>query len=464
MLMPRVDGLSRGAEYRAQLSGCRVTVVGLGLSGVAASRLLLNLGAVVTATDEKPFDALRAEARALQAQGVSLYSGAHPPEAFESAEIIVLSPGVPAGYPALARARALGVSIIGELELAWRVMEADVIAITGTNGKTTTTALTGALLGQQSRPVLVGGNIGRPLSAHALDFPADGFAVVEVSSFQLETIQTFRPRVAAVLNLTADHLDRHGTFQDYVDAKARIFENQTEADIAVLNADDPVTQTLDRRTRARAVFFSRRRTLPRGVFCDDGWIVARLNGHEERVCPLNLIFLRGQHNVENVLAAVACALWTGVAPERLRAAIAAFRGVEHRIEWVRQILGVAFYNDSKGTNVASTIKAIESFTEPIILIAGGKGKGQDFSRLADAARGRVSRAIVIGEDREKIRRALSPDVPVEPAESMEEAVGKACSLARPGDVVLLSPACASFDMFDNFEHRGRVFKALVQAL
>jgi len=425
---------------------------------------LSRLGAVVVATDEKPLAALTPEARGLQARGVTLYPGAHPPKAFESAEVVVLSPGVRSDHPALGRARALGASIIGELELAWRVMEADVIAITGTNGKTTTTALTGALLSQQSRPVLVGGNIGRPLSAHALDFPFDGFIVAEVSSFQLETIQTFHPRVAAVLNLTADHLDRHGTFEGYVDAKVRIFGNQTEADVAVLNADDPATCVLDRRTRARAIFFSRRRALPHGVFCRDGWIVARLNGHEEPVCPLAEIFLRGQHNVENVLAAVTCALWTGVAPERLRTAIAAFRGVEHRIEWVREFRGVAFYNDSKGTNVASTIKAIESFTEPIILIAGGRGKGQDFSPLADAARGRVSRAIVIGEDREKIRRALAPSLPVELSESMEEAVGRASALARPGDVVLLSPACASFDMFDNFEHRGRVFKTLVRAL
>jgi UDP-N-acetylmuramoylalanine--D-glutamate ligase len=456
--------LARGAEYRAQLKGRRMTVVGLGLSGVAACGLLRELGALVTATDEKPLDALPVEARELQRRGVIVYPGGHPPDAFESAEIVVLSPGVPLDHPSLRGVRASGVPVIGELELAWRVMEAEVIAITGTNGKTTTTALAGILLREQSRPVLVGGNIGRPLSAHALQFPANGLVVAEVSSFQLETIQTFHPRVAAVLNVTADHLDRHRTFEGYVDVKGRIFENQTEADIAVLNADDPMASALAGRTRARVVLFSRQRALSHGVFCQGRWIVARLNGHEEQICPLDEIFLRGQHNVENVLAAVACAIWTGAAPERLRAAIAGFRGVEHRIEWVRELQGVIFYNDSKGTNVASTIRAIESFTEPIVLIAGGRGKGQDFLPLAEAAKDRVSHAVLLGEDRERLARALSPHVPVSQAESMEEAVGKARAVARPGEVVLLSPACASFDMFDNFEHRGRVFKALVQAL
>lgn len=456
--------LMRGAEYRAQLRDRRVTVVGLGLSGVAACGLLRGLGAVVTGTDDKPLAALPLEARELGHRGITLCPGGPPREAFDSAELVVVSPGVPLDYPALGWPRAQGVAIIGELELAWRVLDAPVIAITGTNGKTTTTALTGALLREQSRPVLVGGNIGRPLSADALALPADGLVVAEVSSFQLETIQTFHPRVAAVLNVTADHLDRHGTFEAYVDAKARIFENQTEADVAVLNADDVVAAALARRTRAQVVLFSRRGALAHGVFCREGWIVARLHAHEEPICPLSEIPLRGGHNVENVLAAVACALWTGVAPDRLRVAIAGFPGVEHRIEWVREIRGVAFYNDSKGTNVASTIKAIESFTEPIILIAGGRGKGQEFAPLADAAQGRVSHAILIGEDREKIARALAARVPLTRADSLEEAVGEAGRLARPGDVVLLSPACASFDMFDNFEHRGRVFKALVRAL
>ena len=454
----------RGAAYREWLRGRTVSVVGLARSGVAACRLLRRLGAVVLASDAKPRAALGKDALALEGEGVVLSTGGHPTEAFRGAGLVVVSPGVPKDLPVLGNLRGAGVSVIGELELAWRAMEAQVIAITGTNGKTTATALTGALLREQSRPVLVAGNIGTPLSTHALTFPPDGIVVVEVSSFQLETIETFRPRVAAVLNLSADHLDRHGSFDEYVRAKLRIFENQTEADCAVLNADDALTAQLASRSKAPVVFFSRARRLDHGVFCQDGWIVATLNGHVEPICPVGEVFLRGTHNLENVLAATACALWTGIAPEPLRRAVALFRGVEHRIEWTRDLGGGAYYNDSKGTNVASTIKALESFSEPVILIAGGRGKGQDFGPLAEAARGRVRCLILIGEDREKIRRALGEEIPSAFAGSMEEAVRLARQGARPGDVVLLSPACASFDMFENFEQRGRVFKTAVLAL
>jgi len=344
-------------------------------------------------------------------------------------------------------------------------MEAETIAITGTNGKTTTTALTGALLAEQPRPVFVGGNIGTPLAAHALDFPAGGLVVAEVSSFQLETIEAFQPRVAAVLNVTPDHLDRHRTFARYLDAKARIFMNQTEHDCAVLNADDEAARGLASRTRAHILWFSRQRQLDHGVFVHDGWLVAKLNGHVDRICPLADIQLRGAHNVENVLAATACALWTGIGVDAIRRAVGRFRAVAHRIEFVRDVAGVQFYNDSKGTNVASTIKALESFSERIVLIAGGKGKGQDFTPLADAARDRVTHAVVIGEDGARIAAALaSAGIGVSVAETLASAIQAASEAARPGDVVLLSPACASFDMFDNYEHRGDVFKKLVEEL
>jgi UDP-N-acetylmuramoylalanine--D-glutamate ligase len=451
----------RGPAYREWLRGRTVSVVGLARSGVAACRLLRRLGAVVLASDAKPRSALGEDVLSLESDGVTIAAGGHPAAAFRGADLVVVSPGVPKDLPVLQELQVGGVTVIGELELAWRVMEAQVIAITGTNGKTTTTALTGALLREQSRPVLVAGNIGTPLSAHALSFPPDGIVVAEVSSFQLETIETFRPRVAAMLNLSADHLDRHGSFDEYVRAKLRIFENQTEADCAVLNADDARTARLASRVRGQVVLFSRTRTLGHGVYCQDGWIVAKLNGHVEPICPAGEIFLRGTHNLENVLAATACALWTGIAPEPLRRAIGLFRGVEHRIEWVRDLQGVAYYNDSKGTNVASTIKALESFGEPVILIAGGRGKGQDFGPLAAAARGRVRRAVLIGEDREKIRRCLGEEIPSAFAGSMEEAVRMARQWAQPGEVVLLSPACASFDMFENFEQRGATFKAVV---
>ncbi len=455
----------RGQAYRRWLAARTVSVVGLAKSGVAAARLIRRLGGRVLASDAGARETLSADARGLEDLGCAVWAGGHPDRAFQEAELVVVSPGVPLDIPALKAVRARGVPIIGELELAWRVMEADLIAITGTNGKTTTTALTGELLSGQVRPVLVGGNIGTPLSDRAADFPADGLVVAETSSFQLETTDRFRPRVAAVLNLTPDHLDRHVTFERYVEAKSRIFANQTEADCAVLNRDDPATATLASRAPGGVLWFSRLQPLAHGVFLREGGIVAKLNGHVEGICPVTEIRLRGLHNVENVLAATACALWTGMAPETIRRGIAAFRGVAHRIERVYDDRGVVYYNDSKGTNVASTIKALESFTEPVILIAGGKGKGQDFTPLAAAARGRVRQAILIGVDRDTLRGPLAAaGIPLEDAESMEDAVRRAQGAAHVGDVVLLSPACASFDMFQNFEHRGDVFKAAVRHL
>jgi UDP-N-acetylmuramoylalanine--D-glutamate ligase len=463
-ILEEMTVIARGQAYREWLKGRRVSVVGLARSGVAACRLLVDCGARVVATDQKPLATLGAEVPALAERGVTLIAGGHPAEAFRGVELVVVSPGVPIDSPVFGELRTT-VPLIGELELAWRAMEAEAIAITGTNGKTTTTALTGALLRQQARAVLVAGNIGSPLAAHALTFPADGIVVVETSSFQLATIEAFRPRVAAVLNVTPDHLDRHGTFGAYVNAKARVFENQTRTDCAVLNRDDEVTRDLAKRTAAHVVWFSLREPLDYGVFVRDGWIVAKLNGRGEEICPLREVSLRGAHNVENVLAATACALWTGMAPAMIREGIGLFRGVAHRIEFVRDLGGVAYYNDSKGTNVESTIKALESFGEPVVLIAGGKGKGQDFGPLAVAARGRVGHAVTLGEDGERIGQALAAaGIPVAAATTLEGAVRAARSLAGPGHVVLLSPACASFDMFDDFEHRGDVFRALVQAL
>jgi UDP-N-acetylmuramoylalanine--D-glutamate ligase len=457
--------VDRGPAYREWLARRTVAVVGLARSGVAAARLIRRLGGRVLASDSNAREALPPEAVELERLGCTLFAGGHPPAAFAGADLVVVSPGVPLELPALEAVRGRSVPIIGELELGWLVMEADLIAITGTNGKTTTTVLTGELAASTMRPVLVGGNIGTPLCGEAFDFPAHGLVVAEASSFQLDTTEQLRPRVAAVLNLTPDHLDRHKTFERYVDAKAKIFTNQTASDCAVLNADDPATAALASRTRARVVWFSRLTSLDHGVFVQDGWIVAKLNGRTEAICPLAEITLRGQHNVENVLAATAGALWMGLSPGAIRAGIGAFRGVSHRIERVTAERGVVYYNDSKGTNVASTIKALESFTEPIVLIAGGKGKGQDFSPLADAARGRVRQAVLIGVDRPAVRAALErAGVPCVDAATMRDAVAAARSLARTGDVVLLSPACASFDMFDNYEHRGVVFMALVHEL
>jgi UDP-N-acetylmuramoylalanine--D-glutamate ligase len=459
------DVATRGRAWLASLAGRRVTVVGLARSGIAAARLLHDVGARVTGLDARPLAALGREAAALRDAGVPILGEGADTAAFADAVLVVVSPGVSLDSPQLAPARRAGLPIIGELELGWRAMEAETIAITGTNGKTTTTALTGALLAEQPRPVLVAGNIGTPLAAHALTFARDGLLVAEVSSFQLETIELFQPRVAVLLNVTPDHLDRHGSFDAYREAKARIFANQLPTECAILNADDPATAALASRTRAHVLWFSRRRPLEHGVFVRDGWVAAKLNGHVEAICPLAEMQLRGQHNVENVLAATGCALWLGVGAEAIRRAIGRFRAVEHRIEFVRDLRGVQFYNDSKGTNVASTIKALESFDERVVLIAGGKGKGQDFAPLATTARGRVGHAVVIGEDGPKIAAALSAvGIPVSAAATMQLAIETARTHAGRGGVVLLSPACASFDMFDNYEHRGDVFKKLVGAL
>jgi len=454
----------RGSAWREAMHGRSVTVVGLARSGVAACRLLVALGARVTGTDARTAAALSPEAWTLATEGVRLVLEGHPPEAFATAELVVVSPGVPTDHPALTQSRARGVPILGEIELAYRTMTAEFVAITGTNGKTTTTALTGALVAESGRPVLVGGNIGRPLTAEALDFPADGWVVAEVSSFQLETTHAFRPHVAAVLNVTPDHLDRHGSLAAYTEAKARIFRAQGAGDWAVLNADDPGAAALASRVRARLLWFSGREPVTEGAWVRDGWVTLRLGGRDQAVGPVDEIFLRGAHNLENVLAATACAGALGVAPERLRAGIRAFRAVPHRIEWIRDRGGVAFYNDSKGTNVDATLKALAAFVEPIVLIAGGRDKGQHFDALADAARGRVKAAVLIGEGRATLGPALRAVTRVEEAGSMAEAVRRAAALAAPGDVVLLSPACASFDMFRDYEQRGTVFAEEVRAL
>src|ERR671923_835468 len=323
-LAEEVAVATRGRAYLATLAGRRAAVVGLAKSGIAAARLLTAAGADVRGTDAKPVASLGPEVGALAAIGVRLIDG---PAAFDGIDLVVVSPGVPLDGPQLTPVRARRVPVIGELELAWRTMEAETIAITGTNGKTTTTALTGALLAEQPRPVFVGGNIGTPLAARALEFPAAGLVVAEVSSFQLETIETFQPRVAAVLNITPDHLDRHRTFEAYVDAKARIFLNQTASDCAVLNADDDTARGLAGRTRARVLWFSRLRAPEPGVFVRDGWVVARLDGDAEPICPVAEIPLRGQHNVENVLAATACALWMGQDAATIRRVIGGFKAV-----------------------------------------------------------------------------------------------------------------------------------------
>jgi UDP-N-acetylmuramoylalanine--D-glutamate ligase len=450
-----------------ELKNKRVLVVGLGKSGLAAARFLKARGARVTVSDARPAT-LIAELPQLVEEGIAVEAGSHGLLTFRRQDLIVVSPGVPMDVPELKMVRALGMPVLGELELGAQFLHGDVLAITGSNGKTTTTTLLGEILAASGRPTLVGGNIGRPVVEMVAESEQlNGiWSVLEVSSFQLETIQTFRPRIAVVLNITPDHLDRHGSFDNYAAAKTRITENQNAEDFLVLNAEDEPTKLVAARTRAQIYWFSPRRQVKQGAFVHgDGIYFRRAEGAQpEPVMPVAEIPLPGAHNVENVLAAVCAAMLAGVSAEVVRKAVAAFKAVEHRLEFVRELGGVRFYNDSKATNVDATAKAIASFAGDILLILGGKDKDSDYATLAPLVRERVKTVITIGSAAEKIARQLDGVVKIEAAETMERAVAWAHAHAVSGDVVLLAPACASFDQFENYGHRGRVFKELVMAL
>jgi len=446
-----------------ELNGKRVLVVGLGKSGVASALFLKAHGARVTVSDTKSGDELRNEIPVLLDHGITVETGGHGDRTFHGQDLIVVSPGVPVDAPPLVQARALGELVIGEIELAAQFLPGPIVAITGSNGKTTTTTLTGEIMTAAGFPALVGGNIGMPAISLAERAQPETVIVLEVSSFQLETIQTFRPKVAVVLNVTPDHLDRHRTFEAYVDAKARIFENQQGSDFAVLNADEPTCVAMAARTRAQIFWFSRQEEVQQGAWVRDGNIVFRDNDGQREIMQVSEIPLKGAHNLENVLAAVCAGALMGCAPEKIREAVRDFKAVEHRLEFVATIRGVDYYNDSKATNVDATIKALESFPANIHLILGGKDKGSDYTVLNDLLRQRVKRVYTIGAAAAKIESQVK-GVEVVHAETLENAIRKANAVAQPGDVVLLAPACASFDQFKNYEHRGRVFKEIVRGL
>ncbi len=438
--------------------------MGLGASGAAAARLCAARGARVTVTDSRPAAALAAVLATLPADVVPELGG-HRPATFLAQDLIVLSPGIPP-LPEIAAARAAGVRITGELELASRFVEAPIVAITGTNGKSTTTTLVGEILAGTGRPVFVGGNLGVPL-AEAVGTPpaaAGGALVVEVSSFQLETAETFRPLVAVFLNVTPDHLDRYDDLRAYAAAKARIFAAQEASDFAVVNADDPLVEELARGAPSRVVPISTRRILTEGGWIEPGALCLRLPGGRVERYPTALPGLVGRHNQENALAATAAARLAGASPEVARAALLAFRPLAHRMELVAESGGVAYFDDSKGTNVGAVVAALSGFPRPVVLIAGGRDKGGSYAPLAEALRGSARGAVLIGEAAARIEEALAPVVPVARAATMEEAVARAAALARPGDAVVLSPACSSFDMFRNYEHRAEVFRAAVHAV
>ena len=459
-----------------ELKNKRVLVVGLGKSGLAAARFLKERGARVTVSDSRPATVI-SELPSLLEQGIVVETGGHGILTFRRQDLIVVSPGVPADVPELKQVRALGLPVIGELELGSQFLQGEVLAITGSNGKTTTTTLLGEILKASGRPTLVGGNIGRPVVEMVAESGPESWSVLEVSSFQLETIETFRPRIALVLNITPDHLDRHGSFANYAATKARITENQTAADFLVLNAEDVEAQKVagfvfadGHRSQAKVYWFSPRRQVKQGAFVHGESIFFRAaeGGAPEPVMPVREIPLAGEHNVENVLAAACAARLAGVPSEVIRGAVAVFQAVEHRLEFVRELHGVRYYNDSKATNVDATVKALQAFAGGVHVILGGKDKDSDYSTLLPLLQERARTVITIGSAAEKIEAELASSEPpgftIERANTMDRAVALAHRLAKRGDTVLLAPACASFDQFENYEHRGRVFKGLVSEL
>ena len=433
----------------------RVTVVGAARSGIAAAELLVRRGARVTLSDAREE---LADGERLRALGVALELGGHTRATFTGADLIVLSPGVPPDQPVIRAARALGIPVIAEIELASRWLQGKVIAITGTKGKSTTTALTGRMLEAAGHKVTVGGNIGAPLSAQVSESTPDTFHVVEASSFQLEQIDTFHPWIAVMLNFSPDHLDRHPDVESYGAAKARIFENQEAGDWAVINADDPAVLELARRGRAGRRLFARSGAIGDGTVVDGGWIVDRRGATVERLVPLDAIHLLGPHLVTDVMAAATVGAIAGAAPAAMTAAVDAFHGLEHAMELVADVRGVRFVNDSKATNVESALRSIESFDRDLVAIIGGRYKGGDLRLLREPLKARAKAVVAIGEARPLVREALAGAVAVEEADTLRGAVERAFALAKPSGVVLLAPACSSFDMFRDYAERGRMFK------
>jgi len=444
------------------LSGKKTLVMGLARTGVACCRFLAKQGAEVVATDMRDATALTAALAELAGIGIRFVIGHHDEADFLSADLIVVSPGVPMDHPLLLLAKGAGREIVSEIELASRFIGAPLVAITGTNGKTTTTTLCGEIFRVNGFDTYVGGNIGDPLIELAESNTDVERVVVEISSFQMEWINSFRPKVAALLNISEDHLDRYGSYQEYMDAKLRIFENQTAEDFAILNMDDPLVWQYSRSLKARIFPFSRRYELDEGVFCKDGEIIYRHEGLEAHF-PTADFRLKGVHNLENIMAALAASLLLGCRPEESFNCVLGFGALHHRMEFVRSVNGVSYYEDSKATNVGSVVKALESF-ENITLIAGGKDKGGSYAPLAPLVKERVRHLLLIGEAAERMEQELGQLTDTNRAASMEEAVRLAAEVTAPGGTVLMSPACSSFDMFRDYEERAQRYIAAVKAL
>ena len=451
-----------------EIKGKKTLVLGAGRSGVASARFLAARGAVVALHDKKPVEKWSEEARSLKEKfGVGLIDQNLPSWLLDQIDLVVISPGVPTNtIPARYVDRKDG-EVIGEVELAYRFLKGGIVGITGSNGKTTTTTLIGELLKNAGIETLVGGNIGTPLLDLTENSTDKSWTVAELSSFQLETIKNFRPNVALCLNVTPNHMDRYDLFSDYAAAKHRLFMNQTSEDVAILNADDEITASWASGLQAHVSMFSVKKELDEGLFLRGRDLICRSGGKEKILTTRDEIFLRGLHNVENVLASLAAGLACGAAPDSMRETVKNFKGVEHRIEFVTEIDAVKFYNDSKATSVDATLKALEALAESdgkTILILGGRGKNAPYAPLVDLIEKSVRRLVLIGEDAENIENQLKNHAVVVRADSMREAVARSFENAEPGDSVLLAPACASFDMFNSFEERGAIFKREVTNL
>lgn len=450
-----------------ELAGRKALVIGAARSGIASARFLAQRGATVALNDRKPLGEWSPEALALKTEGIGWVEGDPPSWLLDQVDLVVISPGVPTKAIPIRYADRRGAEVIGEVELASRFLRGRIVAITGTNGKTTTTSLVGEMLKDAGLKVQVGGNIGTALISMIDSSRDDGWNVVELSSFQLETIVDFHPTVAAVLNVTPNHMDRYETLMDYASAKHRIFRNQTAGDVAILNADDEIVSTWANGLRAHVVKFSVQKELEEGLFLSGSDLVSRTKDGERILMSRDEMQLRGTHNVENVLAAMAVGLACGASPDSLRETVQRFRPVEHRLEEVAEVDGVRFFNDSKATSVDATMKALEAFAHDagkVVLILGGRGKHAPYSPLTDLIKAKVRKLILIGEDASTIEAELGNAAPFERADDMRDAVAKSFAAGEPGDVVLLAPACASFDMFESFEHRGNVFKEVVLGL
>ena len=445
----------------------KVLVFGLGISGIGAGKILEAHGADVVLydgnqklTEEKVRKQLGEDSNA------KIVIGEFPEEILENLDMTVLSPGVPTDLPVIEKMRKQGVTVIGEVELAYQYGKGDVLAITGTNGKTTTTTLLGEIMKNYQDNVYVVGNIGTPYTTAASLMTDDTITVAEMSSFQLESIVDFRPRVSAILNFTPDHLNRHHTMEAYVNAKKNIAKNQTEDDYCILNYEDELTREFGKEVKAKVLYFSSQRKLEEGIYLEDGNIIYHYGNVSEKICHVDELQILGTHNHENVMAACAMAAVYGVPVEKIRESVKVFKGVEHRIEYVTEKDGVAYYNDSKGTNPDAAIKGIQAMNRPTVLIGGGYDKGSEYTEWINSFDGKVKKLILIGDTKEKIaedaRKCGFTDY--EFADTFEEAVLTAAKIAESGEAVLLSPACASWDMFPSYEVRGEKFKEIVKSL